>query len=60
VRVLNAAHLPIIYATDSKTDKIDALKLTDRPDSRLPACAAGTGGMGGNLVTGRGSVAGAI
>jgi transposase len=40
VRVLNAAHLPIIYATDSKTDKIDALKLahllTDRPDSRLP------------------------
>jgi transposase len=40
VRVLNAAHLPIIYATDRKTDKIDALKLahllTDRPDSRLP------------------------
>jgi transposase len=40
VRVLDASHLPIIYATDKKTDKEDSLKLahllTDRPDSRLP------------------------
>jgi transposase len=40
VRVLDAGHLPIIYATDKKTDKEDALKLahlvSDRPDSRLP------------------------
>jgi transposase len=40
VRVLNAHHLPIIYGTDKKTDKEDALKLAhlvaDRPDSRLP------------------------
>jgi transposase len=40
IRVLNAAHLPIIYATDKKTDKEDSLKLAhliaDRPDSRLP------------------------
>jgi hypothetical protein len=27
IRVLNAAHLPIIYATDSKTDKTDAANL---------------------------------
>ena len=43
VRVLNASHLPIIYATDKKTDKEDALKLAhlvaDRPDSRLPVVA---------------------
>jgi transposase len=43
VRVLNAHHLPIIYATDKKTDKEDAMKLahllTDRPDSRLPVVA---------------------
>jgi transposase len=43
VRVLNAHHLPIIYATDKKTDKEDALKLAhlvaDRPDSRLPTVA---------------------
>jgi transposase len=42
-RVLNARHLPIIYATDKKTDKEDALKLAqlaaDRPDSRLPVVA---------------------
>jgi transposase len=40
IRVLNPSHLPVIYATDNKTDKEDALKLahllTDRPDSRLP------------------------
>jgi hypothetical protein len=34
------SHLPVIYATDNKTDKEDALKLahllTGRPDSRLP------------------------
>jgi transposase len=40
IRVLNPSHLPIIYATDTKTDPEDALKLahllTDRPDSRLP------------------------
>jgi transposase len=40
VRVLNSHHLPIIYGTDKKTDKEDALKLAhlvaDRPDSRLP------------------------
>jgi transposase len=40
VRVLHPSHLPIIYQTDKKTDKEDALKLahllTDRPDSRLP------------------------
>jgi transposase len=40
IRVLNPAHLPIIYNTDNKTDKEDAMKLahllTDRPDSRLP------------------------
>jgi transposase len=40
VRILNPHHLPIIYATDKKTDKEDALKLAhlvcDRPDSRLP------------------------
>jgi hypothetical protein len=38
--VLNPSHLPVIYATDNKTDKEDALKLahllTGRPDSRLP------------------------
>jgi transposase len=43
VRVLNAHHLPIIYETDKKTDKEDALKLAhlvaDRPDSRLPIVA---------------------
>jgi transposase len=43
VRVLNPHHLPIIYATDKKTDKEDALKLAhlvaDRPDSRLPIVA---------------------
>jgi transposase len=43
VRVLNAHHLPIIYATDAKTDKEDSLKLAhlvaDRPDSRLPIVA---------------------
>jgi transposase len=43
VRVLNASHLPIIYATDKKTDKEDAMKLAhlvaDRPDSRLPIVA---------------------
>jgi hypothetical protein len=37
---LNPHHLPIIYETDKKTDKEDALKLAhlvaDRPDSRLP------------------------
>jgi transposase len=40
IRVLNPSHLPIIYKTDKKTDREDALKLahllTDRPDSRLP------------------------
>jgi transposase len=40
VRVLNPHRLAIIYATDKKTDKEDALKLAqlvaDRPDSRLP------------------------
>jgi transposase len=40
VRVLNSHRLAIIYATDKKTDKEDALKLAqlaaDRPDSRLP------------------------
>jgi hypothetical protein len=40
VRVLNASHLPIIYATDAKTDKEDALKLahllTDRPQPAAP------------------------
>jgi transposase len=40
IRVLNPYHLPIIYETDKKTDKEDALKLAhliaDRPDSRLP------------------------
>jgi transposase len=40
VRVLSSHHLPIIYATDKKTDKEDSLKLAhltaDRPDSRLP------------------------
>jgi transposase len=39
-RVLNPHRLAVIYATDKKTDKEDALKLahlvTDRPDSRLP------------------------
>jgi transposase len=43
IRVLNAHHLPIIYATDKKTDREDALKLAqlmaDRPDSRLPVVA---------------------
>jgi transposase len=43
VRVLNPHRLAIIYATDKKTDKEDALKLahlvTDRPDSRLPIVA---------------------
>jgi transposase len=43
VRVLNAHHLPLIYGTDKKTDKEDALKLAhlvaDRPDSRLPVVA---------------------
>jgi transposase len=42
-RVLNPHHLAVIYATDKKTGKEDALKLahlvTDRPDSRLPAVA---------------------
>jgi transposase len=40
VRVLSSHHLPVIYATDKKTDKEDSLKLAhlaaDRPDSRLP------------------------
>jgi hypothetical protein len=40
VRVLNPHRLAIIYATDKKTDKEDAMKLArliaDRPDSRLP------------------------
>jgi transposase len=39
-KVLNPHRLAVIYATDRKTDKEDALKLahpvTDRPDSRLP------------------------
>jgi transposase len=43
VRVLNPHRLAVIYATDKKTDKEDALKLahlvTDRPDSRLPIVA---------------------
>jgi transposase len=43
VRVLNPHRLAIIYATDKKTDKEDALKLaqlvTDRPDNRLPLVA---------------------
>jgi transposase len=43
VRVLNPHRLAIIYATDKKTDKEDALKLAqlvaDRPDSRLPLVA---------------------
>jgi transposase len=43
VRVLNPHRLAIIYATDKKTDKEDAMKLahlvTDRPDSRLPLVA---------------------
>jgi transposase len=43
VRVLNPSHLAVIYATDKKTDKEDALKLAhlvcDRPDSRLPIVA---------------------
>jgi hypothetical protein len=43
VRVLNSHRLAVIYATDKKTDKEDALKLahpvTDRPDSRLPEVA---------------------
>jgi transposase len=43
VRVLNPHRLAIIYATDKKTDKEDALKLAqlaaDRPDSRLPVVA---------------------
>jgi transposase len=43
VRVLNPHRLAIIYATDRKTDKADALKLgqlaADRPDSRLPIVA---------------------
>jgi hypothetical protein len=43
VRVLNPHRLAVIYATDKKTGKEDALKLahlvTDRPDSRLPAVA---------------------
>jgi transposase len=43
VRVLNPRRLAVIYATDKKTDKEDALKLahpvTDRPDSRLPTVA---------------------
>jgi transposase len=43
IRVLNPHHLPIIYGTDAKTDKEDALKLAhlvaDRPDSRLPVVA---------------------
>jgi transposase len=43
VRVLNPSHLAVIYATDKKTDKEDALKLAqlvcDRPDSRLPLVA---------------------
>jgi hypothetical protein len=42
-RVLNPHNLAVIYATDKKTDKEDALKLahlaTDRPDSRLPTVA---------------------
>jgi transposase len=42
-RVLNPYRLAVIYATDKKTDKEDALKLahlvTDRPDSRLPVVA---------------------
>jgi transposase len=40
VRVLSSHHLPVIYATDKKTDKEDRLKLAhlaaDRPDRRLP------------------------
>jgi hypothetical protein len=43
VRALNPHRLAIIYATDKKTDKEDALKLAqlvaDRPDSRLPTVA---------------------
>jgi transposase len=43
VRVLNPHRLAVIYATDKKTDKEDALKLAqlaaDRPDSRLPVVA---------------------
>jgi transposase len=43
VRVLNPGRLAIIYATDKKTDKEDAMKLAqlvaDRPDSRLPTVA---------------------
>jgi transposase len=43
VRVLNPHRLAIIYATDKKTDKEDAVKLAqlaaDRPDSRLPTVA---------------------
>jgi hypothetical protein len=43
VRVFDAHHLPIIYATDKKTDTEDALKpahlAADRPDSRLPLVA---------------------
>jgi hypothetical protein len=42
-RVLNPHRLAVIYATDKKTDREDALKLaylvTDRPNSRLPAVA---------------------
>jgi transposase len=40
VRALSSHHLPVIYATDKKTDKEDSLKLAhlaaDQPDSRLP------------------------
>jgi hypothetical protein len=43
VRVLNPHRLAVIYATDKKTDREDALKLahlvTDRPYSRLPVVA---------------------
>ncbi|MDR1248250.1 MAG: IS110 family transposase [Treponema sp.] len=43
IRVLNPSRLAIIYATDKKTDKEDAMKLAqlaaDRPDSRLPIVA---------------------
>jgi hypothetical protein len=42
-RVLNPYRLTVIYATNKKTDKEDALKrahlVTDRPDNRLPAVA---------------------